>query len=258
MEQRKAERDNRTPGTLNAEDGYECPLCMNRGYTMEAWQRGDTVYSTARECRCMPIRRSIRRLKASGLEQSIRQYTFQNFTVREAWQQKMLDTAKRYLESGAGEGKWLFIGGAVGAGKTHICTAVAGKLLYRMPLIYASWPALSTQLKSIITDTEEYGREIRRYKCVDALYLDDFHKVIQGERGPLPPTPADIRLAYEILNQRYTDRLPTIISSERLLSELVDIDEATGSRIAERSRGYCLSIGRDRNKNQRLNAAETI
>ena len=66
-----------------------------------------------------------------------------------------------------------------------------------------------------------------------------------------PPTAADIKLAYEIINQRYINRAPTIISAERYLSELEDIDMAVASRIAERSRGYCLSIGRDRSKNYR-------
>ena len=46
--------------------------------------------------------------------------------------------------------------------------------------------------------------------------------------------------------------MPTLISSERYLSELEDIDMATSSRISEQARGYSLTIGRDRDKNYRL------
>ena len=44
---------------------------------------------------------------------------------------------------------------------------------------------------------------------------------------------ADVRIIFEILNYRYLNRLPIIISSEMVSFELLDIDEAIGSRIRE-------------------------
>lgn len=257
-ETRRAERENRRPGTLNLDDGYDCPKCLNRGYFTEVTEYNGAPHTTAYECSCMNIRRSLQRLKRSGLETAIRQCTFRNFEVRQPWQQKMLDTAMRYLDAGVKEGRWLFMGGAVGSGKTHICTAVAGKLLYQMPVIYMTWPSDSVRLKAIVKDEDEYGREVGRLKSVDVLYIDDFFKPIMGDNGPLPPNSADVRLAYEILNYRYVNRSLTIISSERYLTELMDIDEATASRIAERAKGYTLTLTRDRSKNQRFNLAEAI
>lgn len=256
--QRRVDRYNAEPGNLNVDDGYNCPLCMNRGTTAILTERNGVFYDCYPPCRCMEIRMSIRRMRASGLENSIKEYTFAKFRATTDWQRTMLMTAERFVEEGAKAKCWLFIGGAVGAGKTHICTAVAGKLLYLVPVHYMIWPSESARLKSIVNDDEEYGRAMSRLKTVDVLYIDDFFKPIMGEHGPLPPTPADVRLAYEIINHRYVNRLVTIISSERYLSELMDIDDATVSRIAERAKGYCLTLARDRAKNQRITSDNPI
>lgn len=258
IEQRKIDRYNATPGSLNAEDGYDCPLCLNRGNIGYLSASGDCLYPRYPECKCMEIRRSILRMRQSGLELSIREYTFQRFEAREPWQQAMVDIAKRYLDNGAASGMWLYMGGAVGSGKTHICTAVAGKLLHERPLLYTVWPQAVKKLKALAMDAGEYESEIARLQGIDVLFLDDFFKPIKNDRGEtMPPTPADVRIAFEIINYRYINRLPTILSSEWHIGELCDMDEAVGSRIAERSRGYCMAIGRLRSRNHRLNG-ETI
>ena len=250
--QRKVDRYNAQPGDLDKADGYNCKLCMNRGNTAFLLERNGMLYDTHPQCRCMEIRRSIHRLKQSGLESAIRECTFERFIVETEWQQKMVDTAKAYLAEGISKGEWLFIGGAVGSGKTHICTAVARELLYRMPVYYMTWPAESTRLKSIVNDEEAYGDAMQRVKTIDVLYIDDFFKPIMGRDGVQPPTTADVRIAYEIINHRYVNHMPTIISSERYPSELLEIDEATSSRIAERSRRFTVALKRDRSKNRRI------
>jgi DNA replication protein DnaC len=81
------------------------------------------------------------------------------------------------------------------------------------------------------------------------LYIDDFWKTQQGTN----PTPADVHLAFEIINYRYQDKkCVTIISCERTVKELMQIDETVGSRIFERSKDYRLEIERDSAKNFRL------
>ncbi len=253
LEQRRVDRYNHTPGTLNADGAYDCKQCMNRGDFAEVIEKNGTFYQTVRPCKCMEVRKSIWRMRASGLESTIKQCTFERFEVKTDWQKKMLDTAKAYVATGTKSGKWLFLGGAVGSGKTHICTAVCRSLLYGgSSVYYMPWQSGSTKLKSIINDDEEYDREIRRLKNVEVLYIDDFFKPVLGDRGPMPPTSADVKLAYDILNHRYINFAPTIISSERYLSELMDIDEAVASRIYERANGYALTLGRDREKNHRI------
>lgn len=259
IERQRVERFNAKPGNLDQTDGYNCPECKNRGNIGYLDVIGGIIRPRYPECRCMAIRRSILRMKASGLEKSIRENTFKRFEAKEPWQRAMFDMAQRYVSEGWKDGRWLFIGGQPGSGKTHICTAVAGKLLYEKPLLYVVWPQASKKLKAIVNDAEEYEREISRVETIDVLYIDDLFKPVTGDSGEKqPPTPADVKLAFEIINYRYINKMPTIISCEWQIGELGDIDEATGGRIAERSRGYCMSIGRDKARNYRLTNTTTV
>ena len=90
-------------------------------------------------------------------------------------------------------------------------------------------------------------------KTVAVLYIDDFFKPSRDESGQKrPPTAGDINIAFDILNYRYVNNLPTIISTERTIDELLDIDEAIGSRIYQRTKGYCFSFRENRSRNYRL------
>jgi DNA replication protein DnaC len=258
-------KDGYTTSTIHSEstfiegDGYDCPLCLNRGDTMVLEERNGMLYPRHYECKCMGIRRSIWRMKASGLEKSIKDYTFKRFDVREPWQQKLLDMAQRYLAEGVKAGRWLYVGGQPGCGKTHVCTAVVRELLYEMPVIYAVWPQTSRKLKAIVNDAGEYEDEVGRLQEVDMLYLDDFFKPVAEANGiRQPPTPADMRLAFDILNHRYVNRKPTILSGEWYISELADIDEAIASRIAEQCGEFSMTVSRDRARNHRLTMSTVV
>lgn len=272
---RKAEEYNRTPGnlrdgyytsTIDSErayvdgDGYDCPLCLNRGNIMRYADTGDGVNEWCEPCACMKVRRSILRMRASGLEKSIREQTFRTFEAREPWQQAMVDSARKYLAEGVEDGRWLYVGGQVGCGKTHICTAIAGKLLLQRPVMYVVWPQISKKIKALSMDAEEYEREVGRLQRIEVLYIDDLFKPVPDERTgeKKAPTGADIRIAFEILNYRYINRLPTILSSEWHLAELADMDDATASRIAERCGEYAIAIGRDRGRNHRYMGGTAI
>lgn len=256
---KQAERQNAEPGKLNLDDGYDCKLCMNRGYTIAVDQGANgCVYTRCVPCKCSTIRASIHRLRQSGLEKSVREQTFDRFVVKEPWQQAMVDTAKRYLAEGEPEGRWFYAGGQPGCGKTHICTAIARELLYKKPVLYVVWEQAAKRIKAVVNEADEYAEEIARLERAEVLYIDDLFKPVLDDSGRRrPPTPADIRLAFEVLNYRYINRMPTILSSEWYLTEIIDMDEATGSRIAERSNGFQLTLGRDKAKNHRLKA-ETI
>ena len=224
---------------------YECAKCKNRGYFMEYKNGAEFL----RECDCMEIRRSIRRMEASGLSDIMRRNTFDSFKANEGWQKSILETAKDYVNNS--NGKWFYIGGQVGSGKTHICTAIVIELLNKgMSAKYMLWRDEVVRIKSVINDDEEYPKAIGHLKTVKVLYIDDFFKTERGKN----PTTSEINIAFEILNYRYNNKnLITIISSECVMDRLLDIDEAVGSRIYQRSRGYCLNISPDIGKNYRLN-----
>lgn len=218
-----------TPETLADYDlaGYDCSECNNTG----AITRNVDGQLFTRECKCMAIRRSLRRIRNSGMTDMLSRYTLENYKTPDKEREKIKRLAERFLES---ESDWLYISGRSGSGKTHICTAICSKMIEAgIEVYYMSWRDESVNLKSSITDTELYEQKMKKLKTVRTLYIDDFFK---GN-----PTDADVRLAYEIINARYNDTaLWTIISSELDIKEILSIDEALGGRIYERAKNFVI------------------
>ena len=242
--QTKVDSYNNSTGNLNEVDGYNCKICKNKGYIAEIDEHG---YERLYRCRCQKIRATLRRARKSGLGDVITDYTFDKFETTEEWQKNIKDTAKAFCLDEAA--KWFFIGGQVGCGKTHICTAISAHYIKAgHDVKYMVWAEESKHLKAVANDVM-YHTMIKKYKEVDVLYIDDFLKVKSGES----PTAADINLAFEIVNHRLleSDKV-TIISSEKTLDDLIDYDEATMSRIYQKTGKYKLNIGKDRAKNYRL------
>lgn len=256
-EQHKADAYNATPGDLDKEDGYQCDICKNKGFVAIVTQNQQFGYwmESVLNCKCCRVRNAIRRLNRSGLKNRVKECTFERYEAQEPWQKTIKDTAMRFA---AGSGNdWFFIGGQSGAGKTHICTAAAiAKLKQGRELRYMEWREEVPKIKACITDAAKYAEMLHELKTVDVLYIDDLFKVGRGFDGQIPmPTSADINLAFEIINYRCNQpELITIISSERTLAELLEIDEAVAGRIAERSKqnGYCINLSRDAKKNWRM------
>jgi len=246
---------NNDKGNLNKFDGYDCPLCNNRGGHYEARERGGYWYEVMVLCKCDNIRRALRRLNKSGLKDVVKKYTFKNFEDAEPWQKKLKEAAVDYCQNG--EGKWFFIGGQSGSGKTHICSAIAVHLLKKgHSTKYMLWREDTVKLKAAVNDSDEYKALITEMKEADVLYIDDLFKTGKVNEGNYQqPTAADIHLAFEIINHRYNkEHLYTIISSECTLAQILSIDEAVGGRIAEKAvqTGYGFSINPDTKKNHRL------
>ena len=211
---------NNLPGPLRYID---CPECRNKGFI--AVRAGQAI--SYRECGCMPKRRVMRRMHESGLDSIIREYTFASYRAAEPWQTDMLKRAQQYAAEPKG---WWYVCGTPGTGKTHICTAICGALLKRgQDVRYMLWREDVPRLKALVTDAEAYEAEMRILMDVGVLYIDDFFK------GSI--TDADKNLAFELLNARYNRRAVTIISSERSIEDVLDIDEGLGSRIHERAAG---------------------
>jgi DNA replication protein DnaC len=237
---------NDTVGNLT---GYDCPLCKNRGYIYVI----QGTYKVAQECSCMVQRRAMRRIERSGLKDLMDRYTIEKYQTPVSWQQKAKAMAIGFVSNPSGA--WFGAFGAVGAGKTHICTAICIELLScGQDVSYMLWKDEARKLKALVNDPEKYERLIAPLQTVKVLYIDDFWKTKKDENTGRyeQPSQADINLAFEILNARYNDtKLITIISSERVIQDLIDIDEAVGSRIMERTKGFCLSLTGD-DKNWRL------
>ncbi|MBR1444932.1 MAG: ATP-binding protein [Firmicutes bacterium] len=254
------EQLNKTGGNLNEQDGFNCKKCNNSGFIYRPVEQYGSYSVVACYCSCMKARQTLRKLAASGLGGIITKYTFDSYEDNEQWQIKIKNLSYKFLEN---QTNWFYIGGQSGSGKTHICTAICGRLLKQHKSVsYMLWVNEVKQLKSTVMDSEEHNKLLDKYKNVDVLYIDDFFKQGKDKYGTVPqPTSAEIALAYEILNYRYLNKkYITIISSERTLSDILDIDEATGGRIYERCNfgEYILNIKTDRSYNYRLKKVTEI
>lgn len=244
---------NAREGNLHEIDGYNCKKCLNKGEIWWAVQHNGHWMEQFRRCDCMRARAAIRRMEKSGLKESLKKLS--DFEATEDYQRNMLDAATAYIKADKSDGPMLFIGGAVGCGKTFVCSAVCRELLLTgHEVIYMPWETEADRIKNLAFD-EERTKETEIFSNAEYLYIDDLFKPTAGQSAP---TPADLKLAYRIINHRYLNKLPTIISSEKYMPELLEIDEATISRVYERSKGFMVNVGRDPKRNYRMKGADMI
>lgn len=255
--QRQSDSYNAMPGHLNDEDGYDCPICKNKGMVSYVGEPDAFGYPTEyyKPCKCCKVRNALRRLARSGLKDLTKKYTLERYEAQDAWQQAIKQKAVEFCQDTSGA--WFFIGGQSGAGKTHICTAIAVQLIRQGNEVrYMVWQNEAPQIKAMVNEPAQYTSMLKELKEADVLYIDDLFKNGRGYDGQYqPPTPADVKLAFEIINYRYNNpRLVTIISCERTLQELNEWDEGVAGRIGERSKeaGYCISLKKDKAKNWRM------
>lgn len=194
-------------------------------------------------------------IKKSGLEEAMNEQTFETFVTETPLQKKIKEKAYEYrsvfLDRTDYKHKpWFYIGGNPGSGKTHICTAICGDLLRNnVEVVYMQWTGEARRLKAFINEPD-FESLVDRYTYCSVLYIDDLFK--QAYHAAPSLSDADIRMAFTIINMRYLQNKPTIISSEWSLESLLEVDEGVFSRVYERSRGFTITIPRSMEYNYRL------
>lgn len=230
---------------------YDCKICKNKGDLLMIDTETDCeVY---KPCSCRNIRKTIKRMKECGMGNLLTLYRFSTFEVKEKWQKDIFDKATAFVNND--KAKWFCMLGQSGCGKSHICTAITRELLKMgMNVKYMMWLEESTRIKQAITNAELYARLVKELKEAEVLYIDDFFK----NDNDTKPSPADIKLANEIINFRYNQaritnkRLVTLISCERTLEQLLEYDTALAGRIVEMTKPNNLIIVEGFDKNYRL------
>ena len=237
-------------GVFHRADGVDCPYCNNRGDFMVLTDDGEISLLFCTKCHTQ--RMNVNRLRRSGIERLAVKYTFDSYSANNEWQRKLLGIVKKYKDIGFNDGKWLYVGGQSGSGKSHLCTAATVSLMKYCDVIYVIWPTETRKIKAVAMDAEKYDDAVKRLQNVKLLYIDDFFKPVFNSTGfDISTSKADVALAYNILNYRYNNRLPTIISSELYSSEIEQIDEAIFGRIAESCGEFRVDVSRDKAKNYR-------
>ena len=236
--QTEADFLNDNTGELNKQDGIDCIKCKNRGYFYKMVDGHD--HAVRFECECMVKRKTIRNAKKSGLE-TLLNYRLDKFYTNKDFQKVMKNKVQEYLKYKSS--RWFVMLGQSGAGKTHLCSVVARNYLTKNREVkYIIWDEYIRNLKNEIY-SDDY-KAIDKVKMVDVLYIDDFFK------GKISDT--DKTLAFDIINYRYNNNLVTIISSELLLNDLINIDAAIAGRIKQMAGDYIVQIAYDDERNYRL------
>lgn len=217
--------------------GYKCPACKDTGWVPVTDSLG---YPCLRECRCMSMEKAKCRLERSGISREFTAKSFDNFDTRGIEQLDVaISKAKRYcrdfLQAENTRHNSIIFSGQSGAGKTHLGMAICNRLLgEQVAVVYMEYRNAVTKLKQHAADGQAYQEEIRRYSSARVLYIDD---LLKGK-----VTESDVNILYEIINSRYMNNLPMVISTEKTLEELMEFDEAIGGRIIEMCRKSLVTL----------------
>lgn len=216
--------------TLKKTPSYKCDKCRDLTFIIDG--------NVATPCDCRDLREADDILKSSGISEEFRKKTFNAFNY--SYSNQIKDAYKKAIEyAGAFDdikdsrrNSIMFLG-QVGSGKTHLSLAICNALMDDcVGVVYMSYREVITKIKQNVMDSEEYERIVGRYKRAKVLLIDDLFK------GSV--TNSDINIMFEIVNFRYFNNLPVIVSCEKCVDELLDIDEAIGSRLIEMSKDYLI------------------
>lgn len=233
---------NKSEGNLHEEDGIHCEICKNKG-TIQAVEGN---YAPYRDCVCMSRRNALKQAKRSGLGKYLTK-SLDDYIIEDEWRGKCKRAVESYLERHSDDDVWFIACGQNGSGKTLLCSIIANTLLmkHNRAVKYVVWSDFIGEVKRDMMGekTNEVSERMKDIKNADVLFLDEVLKKHND---------TDLRYLMEIINYRYTNDKKTILTSEKLLNELLDIDEATFGRAVEQCEGFIINIPRDRKKDWRL------
>lgn len=223
-------------------DGYNCIACKNRGFFAVLNYAGDFAL---RPCTCNNARNQLRNAKNSGFGDMLEKYTFEGYEVKEEWQNKLKQGALLYTQQK--DLPWLYIGGMSGAGKSHICTAAATRILEQGKAVkYVLWRDIFHKMESYRYDEQKYTEYLHQLADIEVLIIDDFLKLNDNNKQG-----SALEIAFDIINRRYNNQKATIISSEMQITDLEKLDKALSGRIKERCGKFMLNIKYDDSRNYR-------
>lgn len=220
--------------SITKADKPKCSTCEDRGIVLDD-------KNTAAPCQCQEQRRRERLFKNSKITPAFMAKSFENFKAkgRPEVVLEMLMSAKHYANNfdELGENNWLVLLGEPGCGKTHLSMAVANQLIGQgVPVLYFPHVEGMSELKSTFNKNGEGSLEdkLQQMRRVELLVWDDLFK------GRPIPTDWAKEIVFDVLNYRYLNLLPTIISSELVPAQLLVVDNTggIGSRILERGKGH--------------------
>lgn len=218
-----------TKGTTSV-SSYKCNKCKDT-----SWIKGSNGY---RRCSCYGIDLANRLWENFGINpkdaKMLKEYIPHSEDTRVA-KEKAVDYIKSFEDIKGDRENSFSLRGQPGAGKTHIVVAIGKALLNKkIQVVYMPYLEVMRQLKANTMDEEHYNTLINKYKNAKVLIIDDLFKD-KAKKGKLigELKETDMKHIYPIINYRYLNYMPTLISTECTPGMLLDLDDALGGRILE-------------------------
>lgn len=236
--------------SINKSDFIECEYCKNKLYRRiiewELYGTKRTITLDYERCKCNKAKaywneydlKKLRIIEEQGklelmqefsrkVEKIIKNskmskrnlnYKFDNFETNNS-NKKVFNNLKNYSEKLVNgiEKKGLILVGNNGVGKTHLACSIANKLIENgIPVIYGTLINLLAELRnSYDTDNDISEMEIiKLYENVALLIIDDLGKEKPSEWG--------LEKLFTIINSRYENNLPVIITTNYNQNSLVE------------------------------------
>ena len=213
-----------------------CPICKGTGWIIKKQEHSQPIMTL---CKCTEEEKIKRLWANSGINTDNLDKSFSNF---ECWNDKskeIKDKAVQYYKAfntiREDRRNSIMFCGNPGSGKTHISLALANNFLKKgIRVVYMPYRDIVTKLKQNMIDEEYYKKTLSKYQTCEILLLDDLFK------GKVNET--DVNIMFELLNYRYLNQLPIIVSTEFNIDRLLSFDEAIGSRIYEMCKDFVVEI----------------
>ncbi|MBR6088536.1 MAG: ATP-binding protein [Anaerolineaceae bacterium] len=201
----------------------DCPVCHGTGFVIRGGDEADPTSGVMTACSCRVKKFEGAGQKAKALNANLSGYEnmrFDNFNVEGRGQLRdeqkanlayARDCALKFADSPV---DWLLFTGRYGTGKTHLAAAIANSALEKgIDLIFQPVPDLLDQLRmSYGGAAESFEERFDRIRSIPLLILDDL--------GAQSPTAWAEEKLYQIINYRYVNRLPTVVTSNVSMREM--------------------------------------
>jgi DNA replication protein DnaC len=200
-----------------------CSICGGIGYLRSDVPIGHPDFGRVLPCVCMQGRiqseASDRLYRFSNLAQ-LRHMTFETFLIRgrvdisPRAQQSLKEAyvhAHSFVET---RQRWLLLEGGFGCGKTHLAAAIANFAVdHGIPALFLTAPDILDWLRaSFETSDENYTERFEMIRRVPLLVMDDFgtHNATSWAKEKM----------FQLLDYRYVNLLPTVITTNLRIEEL--------------------------------------
>ena len=229
---------------LDDEFAAACPICEGRGWVRRDVPVGHPDFGGAFPCACQTTADAERRLSRLHRYSNLgimSQVKFENLDERgppgsgaeaQARYHAALSASRAFADEPAGS---LLLAGGHGTGKTRLAAAAASHIMERgVPVFFAFVPDLLYQLRTAYSDDAALPHDelLDQVKNVPVLVLDD----IDAHSG----TPWAEEKLFQIVNHRYVNGLPALITSAAPLERL---DGRLQSKFADPRTGRAIDLG---------------